>query len=102
MSKSAAAKDLDSLGICVSLRLPDGQNVSVSLHQFDQMSKLYTVATRETAAKESLVRIKFTGKVLKKSQSVNSLGLMSGMVLKVEVGFLPFLFLFTSVFICFA
>ncbi|XP_067949035.1 uncharacterized protein [Watersipora subatra] len=85
MGKSTQLNDLESLGITVTLKLPDGKLVPITLHQCDQIVKIYSLASREVGAKQSLIRIKYSGKVLQQQQSVSFLGLMSGMVLKTEV-----------------
>ena len=86
MGKSAATtKDLDSMGSSISVKLPNGQSLSITLHKFDQMSKVYSLVSTETGSKDNLIRIKFTGKVLKKHQTASNLGIVEGMVLKAEV-----------------
>ena len=57
------------------------------MHKYDQMSKVYSLVSTETSSKVDLIRIKFTGKVLKGNQTASSLGIMEGMVLKAEVSF---------------
>ena len=85
MGKSGATKDIDSMGSCISVKLPNGQSLSITLHRFDQMSKVYSLVSAETGSKDNLIRIKFTGKVLKKHQTASNLGIVEGMVLKAEV-----------------
>ncbi|XP_067949990.1 uncharacterized protein [Watersipora subatra] len=85
MGKSTQLKDLDLLGVTVTLKLPDGKTIPATLHQHDQMAKIYSLASEECGERQSLIRIKYSGKVLQQHQSVSYLGLMSGMVLKTEV-----------------
>ena len=92
MGKSSASKDIDLFGASISIKLPNGQVSPITLHKYDQMSKVYDKASVETGAKESLIRIKYSGKVLKKTQTASYLGLMSGMVLKAEVSGVLFLY----------
>ena len=87
MGKTGAAKEVSSLGDGISVRLPSGQSIPVTMHKYDQMSKVYSLVSTETSSKVDLIRIKFTGKVLKGNQTASSLGIMEGMVLKAEVSF---------------
>ena len=85
MGKSGATKDIDSMGSSICVKLPNGQSLSITLHRFDQMSKVYSLVSTETGSKDNLIRIKFTGKVLKKHQTASNLGIVEGMDLKAEV-----------------
>lgn len=85
MGKEKLSRGLEALATSVSVKLPNGTEVSITLHKFDQMSQVYSLVAHETSAQESLVRVKYSGKVLKKIQTTSSLGLMDGMVLKAEV-----------------
>ena len=88
MGKSSHTTGIESLGAAISVKLPNGQAMPITMHKFDQMTKIYGMVARDTGAKESLIRIKYAGKVLRKHQSTFNLGLMSGMVLKAEVSVL--------------
>lgn len=87
MGRSTGTKDIDSMGSCISVKLPNGQSLPITLHKFDQISKVYKLVSTDTGSREELIRIKFTGKVLKKNQTASSLGIIEGMVLKAEVSF---------------
>ena len=69
----------------MSLKLPNGEVLEVCLQPYDTMSKLYDIAATKLGVKCDLIRIKYTGKILQKTQSARHLGILSGMVLKSEV-----------------
>lgn len=81
----AASKDVSSLGETISVRLPSGQTLPVTMYRNDQISKVYTLVSTESSKKVDLIRIKYAGKILKGSQTATGLGLKEGMVLKAEV-----------------
>lgn len=75
----------NELGIPITVRLPNGTSLPVTLHPFDRISKIYKLIAQETGAAETLIRIKYTGKVLRQTQTVESLGIIAEMILKAEV-----------------
>ena len=77
---STATKDID-----VYVKLPTGKTLSFLLSPGDKVQCVYNRTAKETGVPEERVKIKYTGKVLQKSDTVGYLGICKETILKAEV-----------------
>jgi hypothetical protein len=69
----------------VYVKLASGRVTKLDLLPSSQVKKIYCCVAEEEGIREAQVKIKYTGKVLKKTDTIGYLGICKETILKAEV-----------------
>ncbi len=89
--KAAFASGGATPAVDVYVKLPSGRTVHMDMMPADAVRNIYSRIAEEEGVPEDRVVIKYTGKVLRKKDTIGYLGVRAETILKAEV-FFPLLF----------